>query len=123
MKLDKERKLFFAYKIDSKLREALANATPGNRHYFEDAGTDFLRIASIGDEKWIGKIVKGGLGSADVEDVQRNVISILRRIAPNIRHTPSYVKIFAVHDETVETKLFDKRPDQEDLDEGGPYID
>ncbi|RMH39003.1 MAG: hypothetical protein D6689_17965 [Deltaproteobacteria bacterium] len=120
MKIDKERKLFFGYKIDSKLREALANATPGDRHYFEDPDSDFLRICSAGDERWIGKVMKCGITTADVEDVQRNVVSILRRIAPNIRHSPTQVKIFAIADETPEADPLPAgdRPD----DDGGPYI-
>ena len=40
MKLDKEQKLFFGYKVDSKLREALYHCTPGNRRYFEEAAAD-----------------------------------------------------------------------------------
>jgi hypothetical protein len=122
MKLDNQQKLFFGYKIDSKLREALYHATPGNRRYFEDPESEFLRIAHIGDDKWIGKIVKPGVSTTDVEDVQRNVISILRRVAPAIRHTPSYVKIFAIADENLETVLFDKKKPAED-DDAGPYID
>jgi hypothetical protein len=120
MKLDKERKLFFGYKIDSKLREALANATPGDRHYFEDPDSDYLRICSVGDERWIGKVIKCGLGVLDVEDVQRNVISILRRVAPNIRHSPNNVKIFAVADEMAEPQVL---PKPSSVVGGGPYID
>jgi hypothetical protein len=131
MKLDKERKLFFGYKIDSKLREALANATPGDRHYFEDADSEYLRICSAGDERWIGKIVKCGLGANDVEDVQRNVVSILRRVAPNMRHNPNNVKMFAIEDEhAAPASLHRPRPgdedesDDRDNDRGsGPYID
>ena len=102
MKLDKERKLFFGYKIDSKLREALANAKPGDRHYFEDPDSDYLRICSVAEERWIGKVIKCGLSVNDVEDVQRNVISILRRVAPTTRHSPNNVKIFATADEDPE---------------------
>lgn len=118
MKIDKDRKLFFGYKIDSKLREALANATPGDRRYFEDPDAGFLRILTWEQEKWIGKIIDGGLGTNDVEDIQRNVISILRRIAPDTRHTPSYVKIFAISDEPTDA-IIDEPPQHS----RGPYID
>ncbi len=118
MRIDKDRKLFFGYKIDSKLREALANATPGDRHYFEDANSDFLRICSVGEERWIGKVIKCGLTTADVEDVQRNVISILRRVAPNMRHNPNSVKIFSIAEESNEPVSFRV----EKPDDGGPYI-
>jgi hypothetical protein len=135
MKLDKERKLFFGFKIDSKLREALANATPGDRHYFEDPDSDFLRICSVGDERWIGKIMKCGITTMDIEDVQRNVVSILRRVAPNMRHSPTNVKIFAIAEESRELVSLgrgaptddegaetDTDGDVDAADEG-PYID
>src|SRR5215213_7945661 len=95
MKLDKTEQLFFGVKIDSKLREALSQAKPGERRYFEDPNSEFLRVMTIGEERWIGKVVAGGIGVSDVDDIQRNVVSILRRIAPSIRTAPTSLKIFA----------------------------
>ncbi len=113
MNLDKTCQLFFGCKIDSKLREALANAKPGDRRYFENP--EFLSICTVGeDQKWIGKITKGGLNAGDVEDIQRNVVSILRRIATGVRISPSSIKIFAVTSEPETT------PEQRTS--GDPYI-
>lgn len=100
MNIDKSCDLFFGCKIDSKLREALAQAKPGDRKYFEDPDSEYLRILSMdGEEQWIGKVIKGGLTVTEVEDIQRNVISILRRIASGVRISPSSVKIFVVTSE------------------------
>lgn len=96
MNLDKSCQLFFGCKIDSKLREALHQAKPGDRRYFEDPDSEFLRICTMGEEQWIGKVIKGGLNVTEVEDIQRNVVSILRRIAAGVRIAPSSVKIFVV---------------------------
>ena len=96
MRLDPTGKLFFGLKIDSKMREALAQATPGDRRYFEDPDSPYLRVLSNGDEQWIGKLVDGGIAPGEVEDIQRNVISILNRIAPAARHSPSNMRIFCV---------------------------
>lgn len=96
MNLDKNCQLFFGCKVDSKMREALAQAKPGDRRYFED-GSEFLCICKVGEEeRWIGKIIQGGLNVTEVEDIQRNIVSILRRIASDIRVPPSSVKIFVV---------------------------
>jgi hypothetical protein len=124
MHIDKQRQLFFGYKIDSKLRDALANATPATRNYFEDPESPFLRICTVGDEKWIGKVVNAGLGAQQVDDILRNVISILRRIAPNVRHTPSNVKIFSLGDGMVDLRvesgeILASKPD----DDEAPYLD
>src|SRR3954447_10388601 len=99
MRLEPKGKLFVGLKIDSKLREALAQATPGDRHYFDDPNSPFLRILSMGDEQWIGKLLDGGFAPTEMEDIQRNVVSILNRIAPGARHAPSTMRIFVV-DET-----------------------
>ena len=98
MRIDSARKLFFGLKIDSKMREALALATPGDRRYFEGTDSGFLRILSTGEEQWIGKIVDSGIAPTEVEDIQRNVISILNRVAPGARHSPSSMRIFCVDD-------------------------
>ena len=126
MKLLKGERLFFGTKIDSKLREALAQAKPGDRRYFEDPNGEFLRVLTFEDERWIGKVMGGGVQVSDVEDIQRNVVSILRRVAPNVRASASSIKIFAVAAEG-DVVIADDRepPDSDDAnDKGeGPYID
>jgi hypothetical protein len=117
MTLDKTCSLFFGVKIDSKLRDALYNAKPGDRHYFEDENPDFLRICEVGEsEQWIGKVVKGGINVTEVEDIQRNVLSILRRIAAGTRIAPSSVKIFVLQTAPAPVKDDDRSPNR------GPYI-
>lgn len=49
MKLDKSTSLFFATKIDSKLREGLALSKPGDKKYFDGSSEEFLRVLEIGD--------------------------------------------------------------------------
>lgn len=118
MKLETSRQLFFGCKIDSKLREALAQAKPGDRRYFEDPDSPFLRICKLDEERWIGKVVDGGVSVTDVEDIQRNVVSILRRIAPGVRQAASSVKIFSIDPESRGT--IEKV--EEMADPGEPYI-
>ena len=65
--------------------------------------------------------MKGGMGVNDMPDIERNVISILRRIAPSVRNTSASLKIFALSDEDIGfVRVFDKKPDQESSD---PVID
>jgi hypothetical protein len=126
MKLLKGERLFFGCKIDSKLREALAQAKPGDRRYFEDPNGEFLRVLTFEDERWIGKVMGGGVQVSDVEDIQRNVVSILRRVAPNVRTSASSIKIFAVAAEGDVVIADDHEPpdaDEPDDKGEGPYID
>jgi hypothetical protein len=118
MTFDKSSQLFFCCKIDSKLAEALEQAKPGDKRYFEDADSEFLQILEIdlGEkrERWIGKVTKAGLNVTEAEDIQRNVVSILRRIATGVRIAPSSVKIYAITSPEV---AGDPEPES-----GGPYI-
>jgi hypothetical protein len=81
----------------------------------------------IGDEKdkerWIGKIIKPGPAVTEVDDIQRNVLSILRRIAPNARIPASAVKIFVLQGTHASPAVIDDEHEGDDVDaSGGPYI-
>ena len=127
MKLDKSTSLFFATKIDSKLREGLAGSKPGDKKYFDGSSDEFLRVMEIGDEKdkerWIGKIIKPGPAVTEVDDIQRNVLSILRRIAPSARIPASAVKIFVLQGSHAQPAVIDDEAESDEVDgSGGPYI-
>ena len=130
MKLDKACALFFATKIDSKLREGLALSKPGDKKYFDGSSEEFLRVIEIGDDKdkerWIGKVIKAGPAVTEVDDIQRNIISILRRVAPNARIPASAVKIFVLQGAGVTAAVIDDEPEGDDEAEeagsSGPYI-
>jgi hypothetical protein len=96
MKLDKSCPLFFATRIDSKLREGLHFSKPGDKKYFDGSSEEFLCVLEVDEEKWVGKVIKGGTAVTEVDDIQRNVLSILRRVAPNARIPVSQLKIFAL---------------------------
>ena len=121
MKLDKTCSLFFGTKIDSKLREALSQCKPGDRKYFEGGSDEFLRVVEVEEEKWIGKVVKGGTPITEVEDIQRNIISILRRVAPNARVAASAVKIFVLQGAGVQPAVIED-DEGEEPETSGPYI-
>jgi hypothetical protein len=130
MKLDKTCALFFATKIDSKLREGLALSKPGDKKYFDGSSDDFLRVLEIGDEKdrerWVGKVIKPGPAVTEVDDIQRNVLSILRRVAPNARIPASAVKIFVLQGGAAVTAAVIDEEEGDDEVVGapstGPYI-
>jgi hypothetical protein len=132
MKLDKACALFFGTKIDSKLREGLALSKPGDKKYFDGSSEEFLRIMELGDEKdkerWIGKVIKPGPAVTEVDDIQRNILSILRRVAPNARIPASAVKIFVLQGAGVATSqvIDDEEPEEGedalDRSTSGPYI-
>jgi hypothetical protein len=127
MKLDKTSALFFGTRIDSKLREGLALSKPGDKKYFDGSSEEFLRVIEMPDEKWVGKVIRGGIPVTEVDDIQRNVLSILRRVAPNARIPASQVKIFVIQGAAVavNTVIDEEEGEHEDAlpaASNGPYI-
>jgi hypothetical protein len=130
MKLDKACSLFFGTKVDSKLREGLALSKPGDKKYFDGTSEDFLRVIELGEDKdkerWIGKVIKAGPAVTEVDDIQRNILSILRRVAPNARVPASAVKIFVLHGAGVAQPAVIDDDDGDEVVGGtqssGPYI-
>jgi hypothetical protein len=127
MKLDKSTSLFFATKIDSKLREGLALSKPGDKKYFDGSSDEFLRVMEIGGEKdkerWIGKVIRPGPAVTEVDDIQRNVLSILRRVAPNARIPASAVKIFVLKEGSSAPAVVEVEPEEsQEPSSSGPYI-
>lgn len=124
MKLDKTSALFFGTRIDSKLREGLALSKPGDKKYFDGTSEEFLRIIETPEEKWVGKVIRGGLPVTEVDDIQRNVLSILRRVAPNARIPASQVKIFVIQGAVAAANqiIDDEEEGAEEPVSTGPYI-
>ncbi|HVV85360.1 MAG TPA: hypothetical protein VHE35_19995 [Kofleriaceae bacterium] len=124
MKLDKTCALFFGTKIDSKLREALSQSKPGDKKYFDGSSEEFLRVLETEEEKWIGKVIKAGPVVTEVDDIQRNIVSILRRVAPGARVSASGIKIFVLQGAAVGAAagVIDDEGEDEDPASSGPYI-
>jgi hypothetical protein len=122
MKLDKTTSLFFGTKIDSKLREALSQAKPGDKKYFDGSSEEFLRIVELPDEKWIGKVIKPGPVVTEVDDIQRNIVSIMRRVAPTARVSASGIRIFVLQGVSGAAVIDDGEAGDDDPASSGPYI-
>lgn len=124
MKLDKTCSLFFGTKIDSKLREALSQAKPGDKKYFDGSSDEFLRVVEVQDEKWIGKVIKPGPVVTEVDDIQRNIVSIMRRVAPAGRVSASGIRIFVLQGVVTPASMIedDGGEGDEDPATSGPYI-
>ena len=72
-------------------------------------------------------MIKAGPAVTEVDDIQRNVISILRRIAPNARIPASAVKIFTLQGAAVAAVIDDEEEASDPADDAlaagnGPYI-
>lgn len=95
-------------------------AKPADKKYLD--APEFLQTLEVGGDKWVGKIVAPGPSTVEAEDIQRNVSSILHRVAPQIRVLPSMVKILVVQPTTKPEVIVSSESDLDALEDSGPYI-
>ena len=53
--------------------------------YFSHEDTTFLTICQLGEDEYVGKVIDERLSTERVDDIRRNVLSILQRLCPETR--------------------------------------
>jgi hypothetical protein len=88
---------FLGLKITSKLQDGLDKSSPNNKFYFKDNNPDFLQVVTIESDKYIGKVVEQGVEYKKIEDVCKNIISILNKLCPDITFAVGAIKLHAIN--------------------------
>jgi hypothetical protein len=86
--------IFIGFKADSSLRQRLETLSDSEKQYAAVDDTGFLRICRCGEDTYVGKVVRDTLTTDRVDDIRRNIVSIIQRLDGNVR-TPGSLKIFA----------------------------
>ena len=94
LQLKDRTSLFVGYKMDTSLRRRLAELAGADRRYVSTEDSTFLRICRLGEDEYVGKVVDEPIATDRVDDIRRNVLSILQRISPETRF-PAHLTIFA----------------------------
>jgi hypothetical protein len=92
--LDSEKRLFVGIKVSNKLQTGLDSPAPGTELYFKQDNKDYLQIINLGEEKLIGRFLKDGFPADEIENVSRNVRSIVRLITRGQRLDDDAVHIY-----------------------------
>jgi len=77
--------LFVGFKLEGALKRELQSLEGPDRKYVSRSDSTFLTLCRNGEDLYVGKVVEDGLTNDRVEDVCRNVLSILRRLSPETR--------------------------------------
>jgi hypothetical protein len=77
--------LFVGMKMDSQLRRRLETIPETEKKYVSRDNTTFLTICRLGEEEYVGKVIEERVTSDRVDDIRRNVLSILQRLSPETR--------------------------------------
>lgn len=109
MNLDDQISLFIGFKMETSLRRHLDSLEGPDQRYVSREKSDFLTICLHGETHYVGKIVEDRLTTDRVEDVRRNVISILQRLSPDTR-LPEKLEIWACERVSEEPELLSPEP-------------
>jgi len=85
VELSKRHPLFIGFKLDGSLRRQLEALSGPDRKYVSGQDATFLSLCRRGEDVYVGKVIEDGLTTGRVDDVQRNVLSIMRRLCPETR--------------------------------------
>ena len=86
--------LFIGFKTGRALRQLLESLGSADRKYVSSEDSTFLRLCSIGEDLYVGKFIHEGLSTDQVDDIRRNILSILRKVGPAVP-LPTSLSIFA----------------------------
>ena len=119
MKLSSKQPIFVGFKLDGSLRRQLESLSGSERRYVSLDDTTFLMVCKKGNDTYVGKLVEDGLTTDRVEDVKRNVLSIVRRLCPDVR-LPNVLEILPIEisSDAADTTIEDSPPSEERATKG-----
>ena len=86
--------IFIGFKASRSLRQLLESLGNADKKYVSSEDSGFLRLCSIGEDLYVGKVVHEALATDRVDDIRRNILSILRKLGPAVP-LPTTLRIFA----------------------------
>ena len=94
MNLSERQPIFVGLKLDGQLKRRLASLTGPDRKYVSADDPTFLLFCRMGEDEYVGKLIQERMTTDRIDDVRRNVLSILQRLCPDTR-LPSQLEILA----------------------------
>lgn len=95
LELVPDQPIFVGFKADTLLQRYLESLSDTDRQYISDDDSAFLRFCRMGEDVYVGKIIRDNLTTDQVEDIRRNVMSIMQKLRPTVR-CPGNLKILVV---------------------------
>ena len=86
--------IFIGFKADRGLRQHLESLNDSDKNYISGEDSTFLRFCRVGEDIYVGKLIHESLTTDRVDDIRRNVLSILRKLGHAVR-LPSNLRILA----------------------------
>ena len=88
-------RLFVGIKVSTKLQSELDNCAPGTERYYKEDKPESLQIVTFGEERIIGRFLRDGYPVTDIDNVSRNIRSIITLITRGSRIEEDAIRIYA----------------------------
>ena len=76
--------IFIGFKVDNRLKERLETLSDADRKYVSLEGSGFLQICVAGEDRYVGRLLADRLTTDRVDDIRRNILSIVRKLGHEI---------------------------------------
>jgi hypothetical protein len=87
-----DQPLFVGFKADTALQRHLESLGETDKQYVSENRSALLRVCRMGEDVYVGKLIHEPLTTDQVDDIRRNVMSIMQKIRPTAR-CPNNLKI------------------------------
>ena len=95
VELQQDHPVFIGFKLETSLRRQLEAIDGPDKKYVSTEDSTFLRICHLGEDRYIGKLIHERLTTDRIDDIKRNIFSILQRLCPEVRLPKQFVIIAA----------------------------
>ena len=95
IELSDNQPIFIGFKLATGLRRQIESLSGPDKKYVSSEDSTFLRVCKLGEKYYVGKLIHERLTTKRVDDVCRNVFSILNRLFPDER-LPHELEILAI---------------------------
>jgi len=96
--------IFVGLKLDGQMKRRMAMLTVAERRYVSSDDPTFLLLCRLGEAEYVGKLIPERMTTDRIDDVRRNVLSILQRLFPDTRF-PAQLDIIAAESTADATKI------------------
>ena len=92
--MEHQKQIFVGMKVSKQLQNGLDRPAPGTDRYFKEGNPDYLHVIDLGEEKLIGRFLNDGFPVHELDNVARNIRSIVRLITGGQRLDQDSVHLY-----------------------------
>ncbi len=89
-----DKQFFVGMKISKDLQNRFDKPASGTDCYFKKDNVEYLHVINLGEDRFIGRFLKDGFPVGELDNVSRNVCSIVRLITGGQRIAEDSLHIY-----------------------------